>query len=506
MKILASGSWFWLLSSRGYMRKSGILLHPTSLPGEYGIGDLGSWAYRFVDFLAESGQQLWQILPLGPPGFGFSPYQAYSSIACNPMLISPQTLLDQGWLSPEDLAGITRFRRSTVDFERVIPYKSELIKKAAAAFFRQDFGPLRQEFLRFCEQEKLWLKPFAEFAALKELNSQVVWTDWDPQKVVQAQDILDQQFIQFEVLREWKSLKKYCNACGIEIIGDIPIFVSHDSADVWANPELFDLDEKGNPRTIAGVPPDYFSETGQCWGNPLYRWDAMERTGYWWWIERIRSMLSQVDIIRLDHFRGFERYWEIPAGNTTAVKGQWVAGPGDRLFEALQRALGEIPFIAEDLGYITQEVHELRDRWKLPGMRILQFAFGDLSPDNPHKPYNYIRNCIAYTGTHDNDTTAGWFSATGRVPAPEEIERALGYMSSDGKNAVWDFIRTVLSSAADTVIIPMQDFLGLGSEARMNLPATLGNNWRWRMKEDQLKPDLSSRLREMNRTYGRLRP
>jgi 4-alpha-glucanotransferase len=487
------------------MRKSGILLHPTSLPGEYGIGDLGAWAYSFIDFLAESGQQLWQILPLGPPGFGFSPYQAYSSIACNPMLISPQALVDQGWLSPEDLNGIPRSQDSTVDFETVIPAKSRLIRKAATAFLGKDFGPLRREFLEFCEQEELWLKPFAEFAALKEVNAQAAWTEWDPAKGCQAQDVLEQQFIQFEVLREWKSLKRYCSDRGIEIIGDIPIFVSHDSADVWANPELFDLDEKGNPRTIAGVPPDYFSETGQCWGNPLYRWEEMERTGYWWWIERIRSMLSQVDIIRLDHFRGFEMYWEIPAGNTTAVNGRWVEGPGDRFFEALQRALGEIPFIAEDLGYITSEVHDLRDRWKLPGMRVLQFAFGDESPHNPHKPYNFIRNCIAYTGTHDNDTTAGWFSAAGRLPAPHEIDLALRYMGSDPGEAVWDFIRAVLASVADTAIIPMQDILGLGSEARMNLPATTGNNWRWRMLEEQMKPELSVRLREMNRLYGRLR-
>jgi 4-alpha-glucanotransferase len=321
---------------------------------------------------------------------------------------------------------------------------------------------------------------------------------------VQAQDILDQQFIQFEVFREWKSLKKHCGKSGIKIIGDLPIFVSHDSVDVWANPRLFDLDEKGDPRTIAGVPPDYFSETGQCWGNPLYRWDEMERTGYQWWIERIRSMLSQVDIIRLDHFRGFESYWEIPAGSKTAVNGRWVEGPGDRFFEALHKALGRIPFIAEDLGYITSDVHALRDRWKLPGMRVLQFAFGDQSVDNPHKPYNYIRNCVAYTGTHDNDTTAGWFSSTGRTPTPDEKELALRYMGSDGTEPVWDFIRAVLSSVADTAILPMQDVLGMGSEARMNFPATVGNNWRWRFQEEQLRPELALQMLDMNRMYGRL--
>jgi 4-alpha-glucanotransferase len=487
------------------MRKSGILLHPTSLPGEWGIGDLGTWAYRFVDFLVESGQQLWQILPLGPPGCGYSPYQAFSSMACNPLLINLQALVDQGWLSPEDLKEVPRFPSSTVDFDAVIPFKSRLIKKAANAFFQRDFDPLRQEFLAFCANEKSWLDPFAEFAALKELNSQSAWTEWNLKAVTRIQDIFDQQFIQFEVFREWKSLKRYCNERGIEIIGDIPIFIAHDSADVWANPELFDLDEHGNLRVVAGVPPDYFSETGQCWGNPLYRWDRMESTGYRWWIERVRSMLNQVDIIRLDHFRGFEKFWEIPAGNKTAVHGRWVEGPGNRFFEALFSAFGELPFIAEDLGYITEEVHGLRDRWNFPGMRVLQFAFGDYSPDNPHKPYNYIKNCVAYTGTHDNDTTAGWFSDTERAQALAERESALRYMGNNGNDAVWDFVRLVLASVADTAILPMQDVLGLGTEARMNLPASMGNNWRWRMQEDQLQPELGLKLHEMNRIYGRLR-
>jgi 4-alpha-glucanotransferase len=481
------------------MRKSGILLHPTSLPGGWGIGDLGEWAYRFADFLAEAGQQLWQILPLGPPGFGYSPYQAYSSMAGNPLLISLQPLVEQGWLSPEDLSGSPRFPDSEVDFDAVIPFKWKLIKKAAAAFFQRDSDPLRNDFLRFCAETESWLNPFAEFAALKEANSGSAWTDWTRKTEARARDILEQKFIQFEFFRQWKSLKKYCNESGIEIIGDIPIFIAHDSADVWSNPELFDLDEPGHPRNVAGVPPDYFSKTGQRWGNPLYLWDEMERTGYHWWIERVRSMLKMVDAIRLDHFRGFKKYWEIPAGCATAEKGRWMDGPGDRFFQALRDALGKIPFIAEDLGLITPEVHALRDRWEFPGMRVLQFAFGNQLSDNPHKPYNFVRNCVVYTGTHDNDTSAGWFSLK-----DDEREYALRYMGGDEKDAVWDFIRLALSSAADTAIVPMQDVLGLGSEARMNLPGTTVNNWRWRMRDDQLKPELASRLRDMNHLYGRL--
>jgi 4-alpha-glucanotransferase len=485
------------------MRKSGILLHPTSLPGDSGIGDFGKWAYRFADFLAESGQRLWQILPLSPTGFGHSPYQAYSSVAGNPLLICLQSLVDQGWLSPEDLNSIPRFPDVTVDFNAVLPLKKRLLKKATASFFRNGSGTLQTEFRQFCSDMSSWLDAYARFAALKEANADSAWIHWDSTVTANDQDILDQKFIQFEFFRQWKALKKYCNERGIEIIGDIPIFVSHDSADVWANPDLFDLDKAGNPQTIAGVPPDYFSETGQCWGNPLYRWDVMEQTGFRWWIARVKSMLDVVDIIRLDHFRGFESFWEIPAGSTTAVHGRWVKGPGDRLFSVLRQSLGRLPFIAEDLGLITPEVLELRDRWGFPGMRVLQFAFGDNSAQNPHKPYNFIPNCVAYTGTHDNDTSAGWFSSNTGTPALAEKEAALNYMGSNGKDAVWDFIRLLLSSSADTAIIPMQDVLELGSESRMNLPSTTGNNWLWRMREDQFKRELATRLRTMNQLYGR---
>jgi 4-alpha-glucanotransferase len=488
------------------MRKSGILLHPTSLPGEWGIGDLGVWAYRFADFLQDSGQRLWQVLPLGPTGFDYSPYQAYSSMAGNPMLISLQTLVDRGWLLPRDLRNSARFPAGTINFNTVIPFKKKLLKKAASAFFRNGSDPLRQKFHDFCSETNSWLEPFAKFASLKDSNGDSVWTEWNPHITVGAQDILDQKFIQFEFFRQWKALKKYCRDRDIQIIGDISIFVAYDSADVWANPELFDLDAKGNPKGVAGVPPDYFSKTGQRWGNPLYRWDAMRDNGFAWWIERVRSMLQMVDIVRIDHFRGFEKYWRIPARSKTAVNGRWIKGPGDRFFQALKNTFGKLPFIAEDLGYITPEVHALRDRWGFPGMKVLQFAFGDQSPDNPHKPHNFTQNCVVYTGTHDNDTSAGWFAVKTDAKSRAERKSALLYMGSNGTDAVWDFIRLALSSVADTAIVPMQDVLGLGSDARMNLPSTIGNNWRWRMRENELKPELAKRLLGMSRLYGRVRP
>ncbi|HSW38142.1 MAG TPA: 4-alpha-glucanotransferase, partial [Acidobacteriota bacterium] len=343
------------------MRKSGILLHPTSLPGDAGIGDLGAWAYRFADFLCESGQRLWQMLPLGPTGFGYSPYQAYSSMAGNQMLLGLQDLVDQGLLSRNDLPETDRFSPTMVDFDAVIPFKKKLLKKAADSFLEKRPDPRYQEFLRFCEETRSWLDTFTRFAALRDANAEAPWVEWNHEIHAEDREILRQKFIQFEFFRQWKSLKGYCNERGIEIIGDLPIFVAHDSADVWADRELFDLDEKGNPNNVAGVPPDYFSETGQLWGNPLYRWDEMERTGYRWWIERIKAALDMVDILRLDHFRGFEKYWEIPAGGDTAVNGRWRKGPGAGLFLALKDALGELPFIAEDLGHITPEVLELRD-------------------------------------------------------------------------------------------------------------------------------------------------
>ncbi len=492
-------------------RRSGILLHPTSLPGGYGIGDLGTWAHRFVDFLAQGGQRLWQILPLGPPGFGNSPYQCTSSMAGNPLLIDLDALVEEGWVAASALETAPGFTEGRVDFDAVHPFKWNVLRKAARRFFKSASEAQKQEFDSFCRANAYWLDRAAEFAALKEANRGRGWPEWNEHASPDAQEVQVHKFVQFQFSRQWKALKSYCHDRQIEIIGDIPIFVAHDSADVWANPELFDLDEKGLTRTIAGVPPDYFSATGQCWGNPLYRWEAHERSGYHWWIERVRATLELVDIVRIDHFRGFEKYYEIPGDAKTAVNGRWIEGPGDRFFEALEKALGKLPIIAEDLGYITPEVHALRDRWGFPGMRVLQFAFGNESPWDPFKPYNFIPNCVVYTGTHDNETTVGWFASAGAgmstltaEQSRKERKFALGYMNGTAGGIHWDFIRTALSSVAQTAIFPMQDALGLGSEARMNFPGTTVGNWTWRLLPDQINPDLSARMRSLSKIYGRI--
>jgi 4-alpha-glucanotransferase len=495
------------------MRKSGILLHPTSLPGRFGIGDLGPLAYRFVDYLASCGQSLWQILPLGPPAEGNSPYQCYSALAGNPLLISPDSLAYAGLLLPEDLSDLPHFRADHVDFDRVSHYKWALLRKAAARFFAGANPELYRAFERFCSEKDAWLDPFAEFLALKRRNGGKTWTEWTRRLEHSSAEARLQKFVQFEFFREWGYLKRYCVERNISIIGDLPIFVAHDSADVWANPGMFDLNEDGTPRSIAGVPPDYFSATGQCWGNPLYRWDVMEELGFRWWVERMRATFETVDHVRLDHFRGFEKYWEIPGTAKTAVVGEWREGPGDKLFAVLKAEFGGLPIIAEDLGFITTEVHDLRDRWSLPGMRVLQFAFGTDDPEHPFKPHNYPRNCVVYTGTHDNNTTVGWFReiASGdrtqsSVDCRRERELALRYLGSDGAEIHWDFIRAALASVGDTAILPMQDLLGLGAEARMNIPAKPDGNWTWRLLENQLDERCGERLLSLTRMYGRIPP
>jgi 4-alpha-glucanotransferase len=490
------------------MRASGILLHPTSLPGEGGIGDLGAGAYKFVDFLAESGVSLWQVLPLGPPGLGNSPYQCISSMAGNPLLISLRALLEEGLLTPEELRPAQSFPETRVDFESVSPFRLALLKRAAHRFFASSSGERLREFEEFCEQKRSWLDQFAGFVALREMNRNTTWPDWRRTARLNPLRVRDQKFMQFQFFRQWAALKEHCHRRGIRIIGDLPFLVAYDSADVWANPGLFDLDADGRPRAVAGVPPDYFSATGQLWGNPLYDWEAMAREKYAWWIERVKGTLELVDIMRIDHFRGFEKYFAIPRESKTAAHGEWREGPGDRLFGALQDAVGSLPVIAEDLGYITPEVHALRDRWNFPGMRVLQFAFGNDSPTDYFKPYNFINNCVVYTGTHDNDTTVGWLNHPEATQLPEqaaaEREFALRYVRGDGTQIHWDFITTAISSVAHMAIFPMQDVLGLGSEARMNRPAVAENNWRWRLTPDQMDPALSGKLHLLNRTYGRL--
>ena len=489
------------MAPRTDQRASGLLLHPTSLPGRYGIGELGAAAYQFVDFLVASGQQYWQVLPLGPPDEVYSPYQGVSSMAGNTLLLSLETLVTEGWLAPETLRDAPVFPDASVEYATVIPWKGTLLRQTAARCVQALAGTERLTFEAFCAEKHAWLEAFATFMALKEANADLPWTQWTHRSDPDPVAVAAYKFLQFQFFRQWQALKQYCHARGIGLIGDLPIYVAHDSADVWGHPDLFELDDTGQPAQVAGVPPDYFSATGQRWGNPVYRWDIMADTGYAWWIARLQAILELVDIVRLDHFRGFESYYVMPAEAPTAIQGTWLKGPGDRLFAALHQALGGLPFIAEDLGLITSEVVDLRERWGFPGMRVLQFAFGSNAPDDPHKPHNYVKHCVVYTGTHDNDTALGWFRQLG----PEERQRALLYLHSNGRAVHWDMIRVALASVADTVIVPLQDVLGLGTAARMNLPGTNQQNWSWRLQPQQLQPRLSARLRTLTHTYGRHR-
>jgi 4-alpha-glucanotransferase len=504
-----------------FPRASGILLHPTSLPGRFGIGDLGKEAYRFADFLADTGQQLWQVLPLGPTGYDNSPYQSLSVFAGNPLLLSLERLLEDNFLDPGDLARSPSFPENLVDYEAVAEFKVPLLRKSYETFEKKATPAQHQQLAAFCQQNASWLDVHSLFMALREAHDLAIWNTWkadirsrQPEAIKRwtrklAPEIRCHQYQQYQFFKQWTELKKYCNEHGIKLIGDIPIFVALDSAEVWSHPEMFYLDENGQPTVVAGVPPDYFSETGQLWGNPLYRWDVMARDGYRWWIERFRASRTLVDIIRLDHFRGFEKYWEVPAKDTTAINGRWVPGPGAVFFETVKKVLGELPIIAEDLGLITPEVHALRDRFGFPGMRVLQFAFSDGSGDI-HKPHNYPRNCVVYTGTHDNNTTLGWFqgedigaTTQSREERDRETQLARKYLGTDGREINWDFIRLALVSVANTAIIPLQDILGLGSQARMNIPGTTQGNWRWRFTTDALTDRIRDRLREMTRLYGR---
>ena len=501
-------------------RESGVLLHPTSLPGRFGIGDLGQEAYRFADFLAGAGQHLWQMLPLGPTGYGNSPYQCLSAFAGNPLLISPDLLADADLLDPHDLAEVPAFPQTTVDFDAVAEFKVALLERSFDIFENRGQESLRSRLAAFCQQNASWLDEFCLFMAIREAHDLQAWNTWEEDirrgdgtavarwKSMLERDIRRHQYQQFLFFEQWARLREYCAQRGIRLIGDIPIFISLDSDSVWAHPELFCLDERGKPTLVAGVPPDYFSKTGQLWNNPLYRWDVMAKDGYAWWIERFKATRAFFDIIRIDHFRGFEKYWEIPAGSKTAVQGRWVEGPAAKFFETIISALGQLPIIAEDLGIITPEVVELRERFGFPGMRVLQFAFSSGSAEDPYLPHNYPRNCVAYTGTHDNDTVLGWFHGGDSTTLSEEArvrerQQALKYVGTDGTEINWDLIRLALMSVADSAIIPLQDVLGLGSEARMNTPGTVGGNWCWRFTDDMLTEAIRARLEEMTRMYGR---
>ncbi len=478
-------------------RSSGVLLHPTSLPGRFGIGELGTEAFRFADWLAAAGQRIWQVLPLGPTGYGESPYQLFSAFAGNPWLLSLDKLVERGWLAEDELRQAPEFSESAVAFERVMPWKHQVLRRAFAGF-RPD-----AEFAEFCRGQAWWLEDFARFMGLKEANGGVEWSKWAPNVTAREEDIEFHRFLQFEFFRQWRDLKQYCAGLGIRMMGDVPIYVANDSADVWAHPELFRLD------AVSGVPPDYFSATGQLWGNPLYRWDRLAAEGYGWWVKRMRAALGQFDLVRMDHFRGFEAFWEVPAGERTAVNGRWVKGPGADLFRALEAALGPVPLVAENLGVITPEVEAIRAEFGFPGMAVLQFAFGK-DPQAPgFRPHNYIRNLVAYTGTHDNDTTMGWWRSAGgdstrtSEDVDEEKRSARRYLATEGGEMNWVMIRALLGSVADTVLFPMQDVVGVGSEGRMNVPSVASGNWRWRVRGEEITDRAAARLREMVEAYER---
>ena len=497
-------------------RASGILLHPTSLPGRFGIGDLGPEAERFADFLHESGQRWWQILPLGPTGYGNSPYQSHSSYAGNALLISPERMVEDGWLDASDLDDYPSLPDSLVDFDSGGEAKAKLFR---AAFAKLSGDP--PAFAAFREEAKGWLDDFALYLALKFAHGGRAWNAWEPDVATRkpealarwrgelATEIRFYQFVQFVFHEQWERLRSYAREKGVGFIGDLPIFVSGDSADVWARPDLFELDEHGKPLGVAGVPPDYFSADGQLWGNPLYRWSAHLEENFAWWIARMRGTTDRVDLVRLDHFRGFESFWAVPADAPTAASGRWIKAPGYEFLNALRDGLGGLPLLAEDLGDITPEVQALRDAFHLPGMKILQFAFGDDPLADEYLPYKHIPHCVVYTGTHDNNTTVGWFTTpatdTTQSEALVAAERAfvLRFLGTDGSKIARNLIRVAFSSVADTVIAPLQDLLELGGSARMNTPGRAVGNWGWRFLGEQLDKPTRDHLADLTAVYDR---
>ncbi len=498
-----------------FERASGILLHPTSLPSRHGIGDLGQSAYEFIDFMARSGQTLWQILPLGPTGYDHSPYTMnFSAFAGNPLMVSLEKLVEEGLLNADEVSPLENAKPSRVEFSRVIPHKTQMLRQAFGRFAQQGSNA---DYDKFCEEQAWWLDDFVLFMALLEANDGKPWSQWETSiarrepAAMQAKleelktEVAFHRFVQFKFFEQWMALRRYVNDKNIQIIGDVSIYVCHNSSDVWAHPQLFKLD----PQTlesayIAGVPPDYFSETGQLWGNPVYDWEKCEESGFEWWISRFKATLQYVDWVRVDHFRGFEAYWQVPASEETAMNGEWVKAPGDAFFETLAEKLGSLPVLAEDLGIITPEVEALRDRFGFPGMKILMFAFGG-DPESPHLPDNYVTNCIVYSGTHDNDTAIGWWET---LPSHEKqfLAQHLGYNSPDDITEInWVLIRTALASVADLAIVPLQDLLSLDGSARMNDPSKIPANWRWRYESsDLLTDEVSDRLRDLTREHSRL--
>lgn len=503
-------------------RRSGLLLHPTSLPGGFGIGDAGPAARAFVRFLADAGQRLWQVLPLGPTGYGDSPYQALGAFAGNPLLVSPESLRADGLITGEEIAAARVAEGGPVDFGSLLPQRRALLRCVADRFAGRASGTLRRELDDYRQANAAWLPDFATFLALKEAHRGAAWPAWDraladrePAALAAAArrlrgEIEAHVVSQFLFDRQWHLLRAWCRELGVRILGDLPIYVAHDSAEVWARRDLFQLDDRGEPVAVAGVPPDYFSATGQLWGNPLYRWEDRPDACAAFFVERARATLDRVDEIRLDHFRGIEGYWSIPAGASVASEGAWRPGPGAPLLERLRDALGALPFVAENLGVITQPVEAIRHRFGLPGMAILQFAFGTDPQAPTFRPHRYDRDLVAYTGTHDNDTVAGWWASEGgdSTRSPEDVKRekslARAYLGTDGSDMPWTMMRALQASVARTVVTPVQDVLGLGTEARMNRPGTTAGNWRWRLRGGELHPGLAARLHELAALFDRV--
>ncbi|MBU0561825.1 MAG: 4-alpha-glucanotransferase [Bacteroidetes bacterium] len=495
-----------------FSRSAGILLHPTSLPGKFGIGDLGKEAFRFIDFMERAGQTLWQVFPLGPTGYGDSPYQCFSAFAGNPLLISPELLMDEGLLTNEDFSNQPNFDTKKIDFGTIIDFKYKILR-IAFKNFKSSGKEIEKECKHFCKENSYWLEDFALFMAAKNYHGGVLWTEWDAEIAFRKESKIEkwkkklqdeiefQKFVQFKFDEQWRNVRNYANSKNIKIIGDLPIFIAYDSSDLWANRHLFSVNEKGKLEKVAGVPPDYFSPTGQLWGNPLYRWDVMKKDKFSWWRKRLTKMYELVDIVRIDHFRGFEAYWEIPGDAKTAQNGEWIKAPGHELFATIKEKLGDVPILAEDLGVITKEVEKLRDAFKFPGMKILQFAFGE-DMEEKFLPHNHIPNCVVYSGSHDNDTTRGFFEKE-KQNGSGIFEWAQNYMNFYDDNMCYAVIKTAYASVANIVVIPLQDMLNLGSEARMNFPGKLGGNWTWRFTWDQLTDDLADNYKQLTRMYER---
>ncbi|KAF0153590.1 MAG: 4-alpha-glucanotransferase [Ignavibacteria bacterium] len=490
-------------------RSAGILLHPTSLPGKFGIGDLGPSAFHFVDFLKAAGQTLWQVFPLGPTGYGDSPYQCFSAFAGNPLLISPEFLQRDGLLSDKDLSNPPKYDEHKIDFGSVIEYKTKLLRKAFENF--KKIKSIETECKDFLTANNFWLEDYALFMSAKAYHGGVQWAEWDETiafrkdlaswKKKLENEINYQIFIQHTFNKQWIALREYAHQSEIKIIGDLPIFIAYDSADLWANKELFTVRKDGTLELVAGVPPDYFSETGQLWGNPLYKWKEMEKDDFLWWRRRISNLLTMVDIVRIDHFRGFDAYWEIPGDAKTAIDGRWVKAPGHKFFNSIKKALGELPIIAEDLGVITDSVEELRDHFGFPGIKILQFGLGE-DGDKKFLPHNHIKNCVVHTGSHDNETTRGFLESEMQKNSGI-YEWAQAYFNYYGESMTYEMIRSAYQSPANICVIPMQDILNLGNQARMNFPGKLGGNWAWRFTWDQVANDLASWYKQMTIMFER---